>query len=285
MNAGGGDGGGGGGGGVYSSDATRGRCERHLLSKSVSHAILHDNRSQERLLHGSRKYLDREKIKSRQLMERTMKAFRARQLKKHGNWKREDEARLNCLNVPHAGPAAARPPGVLRLYTSPRYDDDDEASRIYVPLRPVVDVCRPQLQLLLSGEHRVLLSRLPSAVPIDEGQMLRYDRYRGKRYLERNVVDRDARLANLLACLGPSAAAPPALPPICGLGGGGGDGGGGSARARRLTLPPRPPLLPADAEMGSEAASFPSSRGFSSASREEMVHAASRTRTQTASSF
>ena len=61
-----------------------------------------------------------------------------------GKWKREDDVRINCLNLPavHIDHTVQRPPSMKVLYSSPDYNSGDPQQQVclvtHLPVIPLI---------------------------------------------------------------------------------------------------------------------------------------------------
>jgi len=168
---------------------------KHLLPKTkISHTILHDNTSQDRLLASKKQILDRRANRERLLVDRTKKSFMSTQVRKRGKWKREDDVRINCLNLPsiHIDNTVVRPPSMKVLYSSPDYNSGDPQQQIHVPLKRVMGIRREKTEII-SHHEKIAVTKLPSEVRLSTATLRKYDRYRGTKYMSRNLLATDKR--------------------------------------------------------------------------------------------
>ena len=183
---------------------------KHMFPKTkVSHAILHENTSQQRHLAMALQRLNHRQERTGNTITLSIKNFSDKQKQKHTKWKREDEVRTLGMNLPHIPPP---PTGNRRLdsaqtiYRSPTYlDDEAEKSlkRENTAILPYMSIEREHIKYL-SHRQNTFVTRLPTIINVDEQKFGDYRRFCGSSINETGSAMRDQRFRKLTHVLTPS---------------------------------------------------------------------------------
>ncbi|XP_067947431.1 uncharacterized protein [Watersipora subatra] len=176
-----------------------------LPSAKMANTILRENLSQSRMLQRHKRLLDKQARKELLLVDRSKKNFLFSQTRKQGKWRREDEVRVNCLNLPTIKAENLQRPNSMKvLYSSPNYDAVKPNQQIYVPLRKTMGINTKRTEIV-NHNTQLAVTHLPPIVNISKAVLSKYDRYRGTSFMTPTLLSTDARFtkcAQLLETLG-----------------------------------------------------------------------------------
>lgn len=178
---------------------------KHALPKTnVTNVILYENTSQDRHLDMLLSHIKHRKERTANICESQMRAFLLGQEKKLAKWKRDDEVRLNAMNLPHlerGGSGSGRPHSMMILYRNADYqtmvsprESNGRAKQPTLP--PLVAVRREQTEIIAHKE-KTFITKLPTKCTVNPLALQHHVTYCGAKNLKRNVASQDTRFQKL----------------------------------------------------------------------------------------
>ena len=181
---------------------------KHVMPKTkISHAILHENTSQERHLAMALQRLNHNQERTGNTYALSMKHFSDKQKLKHNKWKREDEVRTLGMNLPNIRKLneGKRVDSAQTIYRSPTYlDEGIEKSlrREKTLILPYMSVSREHIKYI-AHRQSTFITRLPTIINIDENKLQKYKRFCGSSINDNGTAIRDRRFKKLTKVLTP----------------------------------------------------------------------------------
>ena len=181
---------------------------KHALPKTrISHAILHENTSQDRHLNMKLNAISHRQNKLSNTFDQNKRNFIETQLRKHKKWKSQDEMGAATMNFTNLRSDSSRRPSMVVVYQSPQYyekkeDAVREAGVIDGKLLPYMDIRRERTEIL--QHHAVTYTtKLPTVIQIHPKKLLRYNTYCGSSVNDFKNATKDDRFARMVSMLAP----------------------------------------------------------------------------------